>query len=55
MELLYFIRIDNRWKQVSNKEYYAFDGEKEARPSSYALQIINAMLLPLRYNQGDRE
>ena len=51
MEFLYFIKINDRWKQVSNKEYYAFDGEKERRPSTYALQIINTLLLPCRYNR----
>jgi hypothetical protein len=51
MRLLYFIRIDDRWKQVSHEEYNAFDGEKETRPSTWGLQIINAMLLPLRYRR----
>lgn len=50
MEFLYFIRTNDGWKQVSHEVYNAFDGEKERRPSSYALQIINALLLPCRYN-----
>jgi hypothetical protein len=42
MRLLYFIKINDR-------EYNAFDGEKETRPSTWGLQIINTMLLPYRY------
>ena len=50
MELLYFIRINDRWRQVSHEEYSVFDGEKEQRPSTWGLDILNAILLPYRYN-----
>lgn len=50
MKVLYFIKVNAEWRQVSHEEYSAFDGEKETRPSTWALQIINAMLLPYRYN-----
>lgn len=50
MKILYFIKINDEWKQVSHDEYSAFNGKKEARPAGWTLQIINAMLLPYRYN-----
>ena len=50
MKFLYFIKINDTWRQVSHEEYSAFNGEKETRPAGWALQIVNALLLPYRYN-----
>lgn len=50
MRFVYFIKVNGEWRQVSHDEYSAFNGEKESRPSIWALQIINALLLPCRYN-----
>jgi len=50
MKVLYFIKLNDEWRQVSHEEYDAFDGEKEQRASTWGLEILNAILLPYRYN-----
>ncbi len=49
MKVLYYIKTDHSWERVSLEEYQAFDGEKEQRPSTWAISILNEMLLPYRY------
>jgi hypothetical protein len=49
MEVVYFIKIDGSWQQVSHEEYMSFAGEKQCRPSTWVTSIINEMLLPYRF------
>lgn len=49
MEMVYFIKVDDMWQKVSYEEFKAFDGEKERRPSTWAISILNELLLPYRY------
>lgn len=48
MKIEYWIN-DNGWRQVESKEYSTFDGEKEHRPSTWRLMLVQSLLQKYRY------
>ena len=51
MKMLYFIKTDDGWKQVSHDEYRSFNGTKETRPSTWLLNMFNDMFVSLRWSR----
>jgi hypothetical protein len=48
MQIEYWIN-DNGWKQVDHNMYDAFIGEKEHRPSTWRLMLMQSILQKYRY------
>lgn len=50
MKVLYYIKTEEGWKQVTSEEYWKFDGEKQMRAVTWRLAMVARYLVPLRWN-----
>ncbi len=48
MKIEYWIN-HNGWKQVDTNTYHAFAGEKEIRPDTWRLMLMQSLLQKYRY------
>ena len=49
MKVEYWINIDSNWEQVDSQAYSCYTGEKEIRPSTWRLMLVQSILEKYRY------
>ena len=49
MQIEYWIKDEGKWKQVDTDTYHAFAGEKEIRPATWRLMLMQSLLQKYRY------
>ena len=49
MKVEHWINDETGWRQVTHEEYEQFSGEKEHRPSTWRLMLVQSMLQKYRY------
>ena len=49
MNIEYWIKVDQDWIQVDCQAYFSYVGEKEIRPSTWRLMLMQSLLEKYRY------
>ena len=49
MQIEYWIKDEGKWRQVDQDTYFSFEGEREQRPSTWRLILVQSLLQKYRY------